>query len=127
VVSRDQLRALGLSDGQITYATETSFLTQLFRGTFAVGLPAIGDLGLMQAAALACGPEAAVSHGSATVLLGLSEKPLALTHLTGPGERGRGIDGIRWHRVPLPGPEEVTTRDGIPCTTVARTLVDLGG
>jgi very-short-patch-repair endonuclease len=81
----------------------------------------------MQAATLACGAKAFISHGSAAALLELTQKSLALIHLIGPGERGRGIDGIRWHRVPLPGSTEVTTRHGIPCTTVPRTLVDLAG
>jgi very-short-patch-repair endonuclease len=127
VVSRSQLRALGLSDGQVTYATEVGFLTPLFRGTFAVGHTALGNLGPMQAAVLACGPRTLVSHGSAAALLGLSERPPALIHVISAGERGRGIDGIRWHRVPVPGPDEATSRHGIPCTTVSRTLVDLAG
>jgi len=40
---------------------------------------------------------------------------------------GRKIDGIRWHRVRLPDADEVEVRDGIPCTTVSRTLVDMAG
>jgi very-short-patch-repair endonuclease len=43
------------------------------------------------------------------------------------GGRGRGIDGIRLHRVRPPRPYEVGTVDGIPCTSPARTLVDLAG
>jgi predicted transcriptional regulator of viral defense system len=34
-------------------------------------------------------------------------------------------DGIRIHRVPSLHPDDVTVVDGIPVTTVARTLVDL--
>jgi len=44
-----------------------------------------------------------------------------------PGARGRGIDGIRFHRVRPPRRDEVGTVDGIPCTSPARTLVDLAG
>ncbi|MGN6217228.1 MAG: hypothetical protein ACTHN7_09785 [Solirubrobacterales bacterium] len=44
-----------------------------------------------------------------------------------PGDRGRGIDGIRFHRVRAPRFEETGTVDGIPCTSPARTLVDLAG
>ncbi|MGN6258950.1 MAG: endonuclease domain-containing protein, partial [Solirubrobacterales bacterium] len=44
-----------------------------------------------------------------------------------PPERGRKIDGIRFHRVRPPRPDEVGTVNGIPCTSPARTLVDLAG
>ncbi len=81
----------------------------------------------MQAAILACGPETAISHGSAAALLGLTERIPTLIHVIDPRQRGRGIHGIRWHRVPAPRPDEITARDGIPCTTVSRTLVDLAG
>lgn len=44
-----------------------------------------------------------------------------------PGQAGRKVDGIRVHKVPYPAPSEVRTAYGIPCTTVALTLVDLAG
>ncbi|HEX5988747.1 MAG TPA: hypothetical protein VFY75_00870 [Solirubrobacterales bacterium] len=44
-----------------------------------------------------------------------------------PPERGRKIDGIRFHRVRRPRRDEVGTVAGIPCTSPARTLVDLAG
>ncbi len=44
--------------------------------------------------------------------------------VTSPTGAGRGLDGIRAHRSTL-RPEEITLVDGIPTTTVARTLLDL--
>jgi very-short-patch-repair endonuclease len=44
-----------------------------------------------------------------------------------PGDHGRHIDSIRFHRVRPPRLDEVGTVDGIPCTSPARTLVDLAG
>lgn len=41
--------------------------------------------------------------------------------------RGRKVDGIRFHRVRAPRRDETGTVDGIPCTSPARTLVDLAG
>jgi len=81
----------------------------------------------MFAAVLACGEGTVVSHGSAAELLGLWDKRQALVNVIAPGEAGRKLDGIRWHRVPLPGPGEAGTCDDIPCTSPARTLVDLAG
>jgi len=76
---------------------------------------------------LACGEGAFVSHRSATALLGLVEKSPVVIDVIAPPARGRKIDGIRFHRVRPPRPEEAGTVDGIPCTSPARTLVDLAG
>ena len=68
-----------------------------------------------------------ISHRSAGALLRLLDKGPAVIDLIAPGERGRGIDGIRFHRVRAPRREERGTVDGISCTSPARTLVDLAG
>ncbi|MGE5281375.1 MAG: type IV toxin-antitoxin system AbiEi family antitoxin domain-containing protein [Chloroflexota bacterium] len=127
VVSRSQLRALGLSDDAITARTASGYLQPLFHGTFAVGHRAIGRKGHMFAAALACERGTVLSHGSAAELLGLWDKRLPVMHVIPPDWSGRKIDGIRWHRVRLPARDEIEIRDGIPCTTVSRTLVDMAG
>jgi very-short-patch-repair endonuclease len=80
----------------------------------------------MRAAALAC-PGAVISHRSAAVLLGLREVAPAVVDVIPTEQRGRQIDGIKAHRVPYPRPTEVRRVYGIPCTTVARTFVDLAG
>lgn len=81
----------------------------------------------MLGAVLACGDGTILSHGSAAELLGLWEKRLTVMHVVPPDWSGRKIDGVRWHRVRLPPPDEFEIRDGIPCTTVSRTLVDMAG
>ncbi len=68
-----------------------------------------------------------VSHGSAAELLGLWDKRAVPVDVIAPKQAGRKIQDIRWHNVRRPGPDEVETRDGIPCTTVSRTLVDMAG
>ena len=67
------------------------------------------------AAVLACGPDAALSHGSAA-----APRWPSPTHVTAPGERDR--PGIHTHRSPN---TDTTTHYGIRVTTPARTLVDL--
>jgi len=79
------------------------------------------------AAVLACGKGTVISHRSAAALLGLIDKGPAVIDVIAPGDRGRHIDGIRSHRVRPPRLEETGTVDGIPCTSPARTLVDLAG
>lgn len=81
----------------------------------------------MLAAVLACDDGTVLSHGSAAELLGLWDRNLPVMHVIPPNWSGRKIDGIRWHRVRLPAGDEFEIRDGIPCTTVSRTLVDMAG
>lgn len=127
VVARRQLRRLSLSDETIKHAIAASRLHRVFRGVYAVGRPEITPRGRLMAATLACGPGAVVSHRSAAALLGLIDKGPAVIDVVAPPERGRKIDGIRFHRVRAPRREETGTVDGIPCTSPARTLVDLAG
>jgi very-short-patch-repair endonuclease len=68
-----------------------------------------------------------ISHRSAGALLGLLDKGPVVIDVIAPPSRGRKIDGIRFHRVRQPRPDERGTADGIPCTSPSRTLVDLAG
>lgn len=126
-ISREQLRAAGMGDGAIDYAVNLGRLHRVFRGVYALGSPLRDQRGHLRAATLACGLGTVVSHRSAAALLGLIDKEPVVIDVIAPGSRGRGIDGVRFHRVRAPRPEEVGTVDGIPCTSPARTLVDLAG
>lgn len=79
------------------------------------------------AAALACGDGAVISHRSAGALLDLLDRGPVVIDVISLRDRGRQIDGIRFHRVRPPRGDEVGTVAGIPCTSPARTLVDLAG
>jgi very-short-patch-repair endonuclease len=125
VVSRHQLRVIGFSDRAIDRAIEAGRLHRVFRGVYAVGRPIVSERGRLRAAALACGEAAVVSHRSAAGLLGLLDKEPAVIDVMAPPSRGRKIDGLRFHRVRPPRPDEVGTVEGVPCTSPARTLVDL--
>ena len=67
-----------------------------------------------------CGPDAALSHGSAAALWRIVPRWPSPTHVTAPSERDR--PGIHVHRSPN---AEATTHYGIRVTTPTRTLVDL--
>jgi hypothetical protein len=121
------MRALGIRDGAIDHAIGIGRLHRIFRGVYAVGRLKVGERGRLKAATLACGANSVVSHRSAAALLGLLGKGPAVVDVIPPQEQGRQIDGIRFHRVRAPRPDEVGTVDGIPCTSPARTLVDVAG
>ena len=79
------------------------------------------------AAVRACGPGAALSHWSAAGLWELrAAGGAALVDVTVPSRNGRRRRrGIRIHRASRLPREETLVRDGIPVTSVARTLLDL--
>ncbi|HMJ36070.1 MAG TPA: DUF559 domain-containing protein [Baekduia sp.] len=78
------------------------------------------------AAVLAGGSGAALSHASAAAHLGLRSSSAATVDVMVPRSGERDREGIRFHRPKVYWPEDRWTFDGIPCTTVARTIVDLG-
>jgi predicted transcriptional regulator of viral defense system len=123
VVSRAQLIALGLGSGAIGRRLRAGRLHRLYSGVYAVGHRAISREGRWMAAVLFCGPEAVLSHRSAAALWGIRGHSSGAIEVTTP-RKSRSHQRIRRHFAVLPA-DEVTIRDGIPVTTVPRTLFDL--
>jgi very-short-patch-repair endonuclease len=126
LISRRQLEACGVSASKIKRWIRDGRLLPVFHGVFAVGHALIGSRARIRAAALAC-PGAVISHRSAAALLGFGKAAPVVVDLIPTVERGRKIDGIKAHRVPFPCRSEWAYVQGIPVTSVARTIVDLAG
>jgi very-short-patch-repair endonuclease len=124
VVSLAQLVQLGVSASGVRERVRRGGLHRLYRGVYAVGHCVVPRHGRWLAAVLACGPGAVLSHRDAAALLGLRPSDRRLIDVTTPRAGGRAIDGIDAHRSRLTSADR-TTVDGIPCTSVARTLLDL--
>lgn len=124
-VSRRQLRAAGLSDRQIDTRIARGNVVAVHRGVFVLTATPIPATTRFAAALLASGPDAALSHRSAAHLHGMLRVDHGPTHITTP-HRSRTRPGIVRHRTTSLA-DAVTVRDRLPCTTVARTLVDLAG
>jgi very-short-patch-repair endonuclease len=77
------------------------------------------------AAVLACGSDALLSHRSAAALWGISSAASPRIDVTVAGRSRRGRPGIALHQVRSLTPDERDRRDGIPVTSVARTMLDL--
>lgn len=122
VVAYEQLIALGLSRQAIDHRVRCGRLHRLHRGVYAVGHKRLTQRGRWMAAVLAGGESAFLSRRSAAVLWNLLPHGGDI-HVTAPREL-RNRDGIKFHSQPLQF-DEVTIHDGIPVTTVARTLLDL--
>ena len=70
-------------------------------------------------------PERGASHRSAAALHEIRRTARANIDVTIPGRSPRKHAGIDVHRSTTLTPADVTTVHGIPCTTVARTILDL--
>jgi hypothetical protein len=90
-----------------------------------VGHALLSREGRFMAAVLACGDGAVLSHGSAAELWRLTQSMGRGVDVTAPNRRGRMPTGIVSHRDGALCPGDRTRRNGIPCTTVARSLLDL--
>jgi Protein of unknown function (DUF559) len=127
VISHSQLREIGLSQGAICHRVEAGRLHRLHRGVFAVGCRPSGPHGHWMAATLACGPRSVLSHAPAAALSGLRGSSATMIDVTSPNRRGRYHRGIRIHGADTLREADRTEIGGIPCTTVARLIVDLAG
>jgi very-short-patch-repair endonuclease len=125
VVARIQLLRLGLSASAIDRRLRAGRLHPIHRGVYAVGHRRLGVDGRRWAAVLACGEGAVLSDVSAGAGWGLRASASPTLHVTvRPGGGRARHEGIRIHRRTLAA-DEVTTLDGLPITTPARTLLDL--
>ncbi len=122
-VARYQLLVLGVTPAAIEHRVECGRLFPVHSGVYAVGHRTETRMGRWMAAVLAGGPDAVLSHRSAASLWGIRESAGHAVDVTAPFHRARR--GIAYHRSDLP-PDERTIEDGIPVTTAARTLLDLG-
>jgi very-short-patch-repair endonuclease len=99
-------------------------LHRVHRGVYAVGHSRLSEHGWWMAAVLAAGPRAVLSHLAAARLWEIWRRRVVGIDVLAP-RRLRARSGFRAHSCRRLDPRDVTVRDGIPVTTVARTLVDL--
>jgi hypothetical protein len=125
VVGRHELAAIGVGRGSIAHWLRIGRLYLLHPGVYAVGHPEVSLHGRWRAAVLACGPGAALSHRDAGELDGFYSSRRRAIDVTAPGRSRHKSALITVHRPRTLHPDDVTTKDGIPVTTVARTLLDL--
>jgi predicted transcriptional regulator of viral defense system len=127
VVSIRQLeQRLGFSHQAVERAVASGRLHRLYRGVYAVGHTELSQRGGCLAAVLAVGPGAMLSHYSAAWLWGLwngSPAPFEVTAFV--PRRHRSPNGVKRHRARNLDEEDRGLVDGIPVTSVARTLLDL--
>lgn len=125
VVSLAQLAELGVPARTASRWVESARMRRLHQGVFAVGHAALRREGYWLAAVLACGPHAVLSHRPAGDLHDLLHCDAKRVDVSVRGRSGQSRRGIRVHSGDRLHPDEVTETAGIPCTTAARTILDL--
>ena len=119
-----QAKETGFSQSQLTYHVRSGRFIRARRGVYRLTrFPATPYEDLF-VAWLAAGPDAVISHDSALALYDLSDALPARIHLTVPRSASRRRRGLALHTNQL-DPEEVTTVEGLPVTTVSRTIADV--
>jgi len=125
VVALWQLMQLGLTASAVRNRVAAGRLHRVHAGVYAVGHARLTRDGWYMAALLACGNDAALSHRSAAAKRELRPSTRGLIDVISPRQSGRRRDGIDAHTSATLLPRDIEEIDGIRCTTVARTLLDL--
>jgi hypothetical protein len=126
VVTTRELGAFGLGPAAVSRRAAEGRLFRQHRGVYSVGRPDLTPAGHRMAAVLACGPKAVLSHRSSAAQHGLLMDGRQIDDVTIPGRKSRPRRNIRVHSSTTLTAPDTTTVDAIPCTSIARTLVDLG-
>jgi very-short-patch-repair endonuclease len=123
-VTTQQLAAAGVGRRAVDSRLADGRLHRRHRGVYLVGHPIPPPLGNEQAAVLACGPGAVLSHRSAARLWGLIPQGAGPIDVTVPGRNPGTREGISVHRSKPLHPRDFRRRHGIPVTAPPRTLLD---
>ena len=125
-VAARQIALLGLSASALRDRVAGGRLHRVHAGVVALVPPAMLTLkGRIMAATLACDPGTAASHRASGALFELRLAMRRWIDVTTPGSTGRRRDGIRVHSGMTLTAADVTVIDNIPCTSLARTLLDI--
>lgn len=121
MVALRQLLELDLTPRTVHSWAERGRLQRVHRGVYALS-PVLTSKGRLMAAVLACGDDSALSHRSGAHHIGVRRTSRLLVEVSVPRGSARQRPGIQVHRQRR---METTVVDGIPCTTLAQTLLDL--
>jgi very-short-patch-repair endonuclease len=126
VASRRELLAAGEQSAAIQARIEAGRYLRIHDGVYAIGHADLTVAGRRRAAVLSCGRRAVLSHRSAAGAWGIRPDGGTRWDVTvRSASRVRPAAPVRVFRHPTLADEEITDLDGIPTTTVSRTLLDL--
>jgi predicted transcriptional regulator of viral defense system len=132
LVTANQARALGIKDSVLARLTQRGKLERVARGVYRIPYFPAEPLSQYREAVMwaraSHGPEQlALSHETALSVYGISDVNPARIHLTVPKRARLRREKPKWiviHRGDL-SPGDVTRHEGLPVTTVAKSVLDL--
>jgi len=119
-----QAQAAGFSRPLLAYQTKAGRFLHTAHGVYRLAQFPHVSFEDLYVAWLSVGAKAVISHDSALAVYGLSDHLPNQTHLIVPRTASRRRAGVRLHTHRLK-PDEIARRDGLPVTTVPRTLADV--
>ena len=123
VIALGQLLDAGMTRSAVVRWTRKGLLHREFRGVYRLGHRAPSARAHYHAAVLACGEGAVLSGmAAAYVFAVVGRKPPPAEVATTTDRRVRGVEIHRVRHLPL---TEISVYEGIPVTTIPRTLVDI--
>ena len=126
LVGRREALDLGLTERQLELRVSAGMLVRVQPRVYRVAAAAPSWEQAVLAASLAAGPDAVVSHRAAARLWGLRGATSQIVDVTVRSAGRRSLSGAVVHRTTKLEPVDRTTRQEVPVTTPARTLLDLG-
>ena len=123
LVTAKQLNVAGVDRAAITRRVQAGRLFRVGRGVYAVGHTALSRQGQFLRQVMIAGEGAALSHEACAELWEVRRWRASLIDVVVPRDR-RARRSVQIHRTTL-HPDDVTVHKGIPCTTIARLVVDL--
>ena len=132
LLTAEQAREAGVTDSVLTRLVQRGRFERTARGVFRIPYFLPDRFSQYREAVLSVkanrGPnDAALSHTTALAVYGISDVNPSLIHLTVPRSarlRRQMPKGVVLHREDL-APEDVAVEEGIPITTISRTVIDL--
>ena len=124
LVARWQLRIRGISADAIDRRLRNGRLRRIRPGVYTLSRAPLTLRGRWMADVLACGEGALLTEASASMLWGLRSPSRRRTVVLTTKRGRRSPPGIDLRTTRSLSPDDVTTRDGIPVTSLARTLAD---
>lgn len=122
LITRDEVFDLGGSDEMVMSRLESGLWTRVHPGVYQIDRRPLDWESRLLAAALACGPDARVSHRAALVLWGMDGVTYAPLEVTMPFGNLAVPDGVIVHRSRRPTPKR--EHRGIPVSGPERTILE---
>ena len=119
-----QAVAAGVDRRRLSYYARVGYTQRIRRGVYRLAQFPHSRHEDLFVAWLRTGPDSVISHDSALLLYELSDVLPEEIHVTVPPTRSRRHPGLRLHTNQI-GPQDITKREGLPVTTVPRTIADV--